>query len=384
MRQLQLLTRQYMATQLPEIASPRLVTPFVLAGLLFAGPSLAGAAATSATVVSSETSASLSANADAAPSNSSADSDTTWSIILLGEKVSLNEKNPKKGPFPDLAGATTATLGTDISDFTKQGVTIADTLSDVKKAEGVATPDIVVLFAGFTDEQKNTDESTIRNGIRQIAAVLKKRNPKMRIFLVPSSTKVGTLVTAELRLAAEDAGITYAAIGTEVSGEPYRQAMRGIKAELNPASAGERDDSDHARADSAPAPQSASSLSTAPSRPASPAAAPAAPVLDYQSRERMLQQELNRVAGEVNAEMTPVPTASLTTDSLLQSPASTPADRPTSGTPQEIPPGGTVTKRGKEAQDNINMRPLPALKAYKPQIPVPRNQIEKKEPDLSR
>jgi hypothetical protein len=100
---------------------------------------------------------------------------------------------------------------------------------------------------------------------------------------------------------------------------------------------------------------------------------------NYEAKQASLQRELNRIAGDTEdsgilpSNVESLSSATLFTDSETTTPAG-----------QVIPPGGTLKKTGTEAKDSINMRPLPALKAYRPQIPVPRNEIDKKEPALSR
>lgn len=362
----------------PVLASVAFSTTLSMASAQTTGPLTADTVTTAAETTVAATSAPA-----ATPARD--DSDTTHAITLLGEKSGLNPESPRKGPLPDLMGAATAVLGSDVTDFTATNITLEKTAEAVKLPTQVQT-DVAVIFAGYSDEKTDVSEDAMKQSLRDIASALKKRNPKMRVFLVPSATYVGTLTGANLRLAAQDAGMTFIPLGTEVGGEPFREAMREIASELDPAAK----DANAARpvatepTDNRPE-QTLSPLQQMPQPPEKPAAL-STPVVPAQaaplsSGQADLKNELQRIAGQDDDAPVALTTGTdggNTTDSETVS-----LDGQTTDGLQ-IPPGGQVVKRGKEAHQEVNMKPLPALRAFEPQIPVPRIQIEKKEPALSR
>lgn len=347
----------------------------VLASMIFSTALSGASAQTTASLAADTVTTAAETTATAAtptPKAASDDADTTHAITLLGEKSGLNPESPRKGPLPDLMGAATALLGSDVTDFTATDITLEQTADAVKLETQVHT-DVALIFAGYADEKKNLSDKAIKQALQEIADGLKKRNPKMRMFVVPSATYMGTMTGANLRLAAQDAGMTFIPLGTEVGGEPFRDAMREIAAELNPAAKDARADQPAAPEQPEQPEQELSPLQQTPPPPEKPAPistpAVSAPATLRSPGQADLKTELQRIAGE-------------TDDQPVAQTTATAAE--TTSTELQIPPGGQVVKRGKEAQQEVNMKPLPALKAFEPQIPVPRVQVEKKEPALSR
>lgn len=303
-------------------------------------------------------------------------SETTHAIVLLGDKAGFDPGSPRRAPYPELMAATEARLGVDVADYTSVGLTLADTLNMIQSAPQVQA-DIVILFGGTADETAENNEDQMRENVVLIATELRQRNPEMRIFLVPSATYLGTLFSAYLRLAAIDANITFIPLGTEVGGQPFNEALAEVALELD--SVSPETDEEIAATETQPEPvveedseattDSGTFVSTSPAPPT------------YLEERANLQRELGRIAGDTSdSGIMPLNVEHLSTQTLTQSPDQ--ASNETTG--PVIPPGGRITKRGAEAQENINMRPLPALKAFEPQVPVPRNQIHIKEPALSR
>lgn len=310
--------------------------------------------------------------ARSALSPSPAESDTTYSIVLIGERVGLDAESPNKN-LPDVLSATTSTLGTDVSDFMRTGLTLSDTANMIAEASDIK-PDIAIVFGGYTDDETDVSEDQVKTAIQSIATSLKERNPEMRIFLVPSATYMGTLMSARMRLSAEESGITFVPLGTEVSGEPFVQTMTAVVDELR---------SPEPEVVETPIEEAPRAVTIRGGKidDASSSASEDAEPMEYKARQASLQRELNRIAGEASDEpLLPGAADSLSTGSFVDSQSTGPA----SAEETPLPPGGKVTVTGKDAQEEIQMRPLPALKAYRPQIPVPRNQIDKKEPALSR
>lgn len=293
------------------------------------------------------------------------DVQTTQSIFLIGEKVSLDEGSPVKGPFPPLLDITTSTLGGTVSDFTSQGLTIAQTAAMVAAAKSTP-PDVTIVFAGYTDEKRDVDNDEQRVSLEALKKRLISKNPAMRIFLVPAATTVGALTSANLRLVAGDNNTIYVPLGTEVSGEPYQEALETIKTELTTVATTVEDGQAEAAA-----PSNAVFIRGRQVGSPEPEATPPA---GYVQQKDTLQQELDRIAGE-SGDAQSLPSLADTTITTF-----TDANDPATTTGA----GGTITKRGAEAQQSINMRPLPAVKAFRPQMPVPRNNIDVKEPALSR
>jgi len=291
------------------------------------------------------------------------DNVVTQTVVLLGERISAEQPTSAKGPFPDLVAMTTRTLGGRVIDLTTHGLTIAETAKTVKGALK-EKPAIAVVFTGYSDEQAKTEDDIQRKTLAAAAVALKKSGA--RVFLVPGSTAVGALAGANLRLVATDYDVTFIPMGTEVGGQPFQDAFNAIKIELTKA----------AESETKPASTMVGTINHGVI--ASPAKTSTTAEMreQYLTAEERMQAELQRVAGQSSE--APTLTA-MTTESLLQT--TQPDD---SGSTTTYPEGGTMTKRGKDAQENINMRPLPAVKAFRPQIPVPRNQVDEKEPALSR
>lgn len=304
-------------------------------------------------------------------------SETTHAVILLGDKAGFNPDSPRRAPYPELLTATETRLGGNVADYTSVGLTLASTLDMIQSAPEVQA-DIVLLFGGLADEAAEIKEDQVRENVVLIATELRQRNPEMQIFLIPSATYLGTLFSAHLRLAAIDADISFIPLGTEVGGHPFDDAFDEIALELESTSSEadeqtapspELESEPVLEADSEATADSGSFVSTSPAPPG------------YLEQRANLQRELGRIAGDTSdSSIMPLQVDQLSTQALTQPPAQTSSE--TTGT--VIPPGGQITKRGAEAQENINMRPLPALKAFEPQVPVPRNRIDIKEPALSR
>lgn len=291
------------------------------------------------------------------------------SIALLGEVVGANESSPAKGPFPDLASLTTGTLGGEVTDLTTPGLTM-EQLVQQAKSTSLGTPDVTIIFTGFTDGENRTADETQRLGLKQTVAALRGLNKNMKIFLIPASTSVGAITSANLRLTASETDAIFVPIGTEVGGQPYQDALEAVRAELTtPNNEGvstaqsqtEAATSVIVRGDQVTAPSSQSDA-TGP---------------DFEAQKADLQKELDRIAGQAGD-------ASLTLPSLEDAATTSFAGHSATGT-TTVPEGGTLTRRGVEARDeSIQMKPLPAVKAFRPQIPVPRNEVDVKEPALSR
>jgi len=296
-------------------------------------------------------------------SASAADDRATQTVVLLGERISVEQPTSAKGPFRDLVAMTTSTLGGRVIDLTTHGLTIAETAKTVKDALK-EKPAIAVVFTGYSDEQAKTEDDAQRKTLAAVSVALKKAGA--RVFLVPGATTVGALTSANLRLVASDYDVTFIPIGTEVGGQPFQDAFNTIKIELAQA----------AQDKTKPASTMVGTINHGVI--ASPAKTSTTAEMreQYQTAEERMQAELARVAGQSSE--APTLTA-MTTESLLQT-----TQPGAQGTTTTYPEGGRMTKRGKDAQENINMRPLPAVKAFRPQIPVPRNQVDEKEPALSR
>ncbi len=287
---------------------------------------------------------------------------STLSIVLLGEVVSMNAESRLKGPFPPLLDIANSTLDGTVYNFTTQGLTIARTAELITKVK-FPPPDVMVLFTGFTDEQEKVDNEAQRVSLQSMIKNLKSQNPEMRIFLVPAATTIGALTSANLRLVAGDSNAVFIPLGTEVSGEPYREALQAINAELATVAPSEVNKSEAFAPSSSVYVRSGQADTPAPE---------ATPSTEYDERKATLQQELDRIAGD-SGNARSLPSAADTTITTFTDNA------------DPVPAvGGTITKRGAEAQESINMRPLPAVKAFRPQMPVPRNNIDEKEPALSR
>lgn len=294
------------------------------------------------------------------------DMTATQTIVLLGEKVSQENPDSATGPFPELAELTRTTIGGRVVDLTTHGLTIEDISRTIGKAV-IQRPDVVIVFTGFTDEKKETEDQAQRDALATVVEGLEKSGAK--IFLVPASTTVGAMTSANLRLVATELGVYFVPIGTEVGGQPFIDAFTSVNEYLA------------APPEEAPAPVEAPAPATAVTiqggKISGPGSAPAeAKVETYDSKKAAIQKELDRIAGQSGDEgiLPSLEDTVITTESLLNAqPAGT-----------TIPEGGTLTKRGKEAQESINMRPLPAVKAFRPSIPVPRNRLDTKEPGLSR
>lgn len=343
----------------------KLIGAATLAALMLTVPvSLAAqTTATAGTTTSSSDAVQTTTTAPAAALND--DADTTISIVLLGDKVGLDKTKPQKGPFPDIMGVTTGSLGTDVSDYRLPGITLPEIATVVSEARNTRA-DVAVIFCGYADEQAEVKEEDLRSSILKIGADLKQRNAGMKVFIVPAATTVGALTSARIRMAAEEAGLNFVQLGTEVGGIPYKEAFREISEVVEGRTAPAK-----------PEPAAAKDTVTAPAASTSPETSGP----DMTARKASLERELSMPAGETNDTLLPLPPVAelLSTATLLEATATTAVPGVTS-----YPEGGKMTKRGKDAQENINMKPLPALKAFRPQIPVPRNQVDKKEPGLSR
>ncbi len=292
----------------------------------------------------------------------SADAAATQTIVLVGEKVSLQNPNSAKGPFPDLVALTKSTVGGRVVDLTTHGLTMEATANMIGKAV-IQKPDVVIMFTGFTDEKTETADDVQRAALTKTVKALEKS--KTRVFLVPAATSVGAMTSANLMLVATELGVNFVPIGTEVGGQPFIDALASVNEALAP---------DTEAPVAVPPSRPATAVTVQGRRIADPNAAEE-PAVNYDKSKANIQKELDRIAGE-SGEAAILPSledTKITTESLFSADAGS-----------TIPEGGTLTKRGKEAQESINMRPLPAVKAFRPSIPVPRNETQTKEPGLSR
>lgn len=341
-------------------------------GLLLAllGGSLVGSGiaqtVTSGTdTVTTQAADTLTPEQEAALAPSAEAEEATQTVLLLGEKVSVESAASEKGPFPDLVGYTTSTLGGRVTDKTRHGALIS-AVADEAAGLFDTQPDIVIVFTGYADGKANTADDVQLDALKKIITGATQKGA--RVILVPSSTEVGAMVSANMRIAASDFGASFVPMGTEVSGRPFDEAFEGIKLEL----AGEEPEAEAATAKSNP-----TSVTIKGGKLQEPTVE-AVNTDEYKQRQVSLQQELNRVAGQAD-ELEPIST----TDTELAD-EKVYEDTGTTATHTGYPDGGTLTKRGPEARESINMRPLPAVKAFRPQIPVPRVEIHMKEPGLSR
>jgi hypothetical protein len=314
-----------------------------------------------------ETTSSISADDPATTVATEADVTANLNVVLLGEVVGPDADKPAEGPFPDLGGVASGALGGTITDLTTAGLKM-EQLAGMAKSEVSGKPDVALIFTGFSDEAAETSDTAQRKALGEVVAALRAKNNAMRIFLIPASTNVGAITSANLRLAATEANATFIPIGTEVAGQPYLDAIEEVKAELA---------------------ESLEPAETEPELQVAPRTAiiqggqiktGTAPTIDetatYEQKKASLQQELERVAGQAGDAAMMLPSLEDTATTGFVDSAST-------GT--AMPPGGTLTKRGTEAKDSsIKMKTLPAVKAFRPQIPVPRNEVDVKEPALSR
>ena len=96
-----------------------------------------------------------------------ADAAATRTVVLVGEKVSLENPASAKGPFPDLVTLTENTVGGRVVDLTTHGLTMAETTATLGKVI-IQRPQVIIVFTGFTDEKKSTSDDEQRLALKEI------------------------------------------------------------------------------------------------------------------------------------------------------------------------------------------------------------------------
>lgn len=388
------MSTQPVSNRAPAALNSRLLIAAALACGLFAHSTAATAQDETTTATAQTTTASQILPEVATPVDVADDEPTTasYTAVLLGEAVADNPNNTEKGPFPDLAGMTTSTLAGKVIDLTAHGVTIAQTAEKLPQALE-ASPDIVIIFNGYTDGANETPDEDQRATLQAMTTELQKAGA--RVFLVPASLNIDAMPMANLRLAASETNATFISLGLESGGQPYQDALLEIAAELE----AQPDDA----VATAPAPTPASNIVTIQGRTvkaATPISEPAtAPRLETVTvpegseapkrteLKASLDRELGRIASQTDEELDATgATTTATAQEDLPTTGKIYVDTGTSMTyaAGEIPEGGQVTRRGRDAQDSISMKPLPPLKAYRPAPPVNRTRTDIKEPGFSR
>ena len=299
----------------------------------------------------------------------SADNSSTMTVLLVGDPVSSLQTG-KKAEHSDTQAETKQVLGGNIIDKTTTGALVGELASkaaDYKQQH----PKIVIVFAGLADEKAKTPDDAQQQSLTLLINAL--AHDGTRVYLVPSSTQLSAGTNANLRLAASQSNGTYIDLGTEIGGHPLQEALNSIHADLN--RAGSKQPIDIIMTP-VPAPESAILQAPVPS--ANPAGTQ--PAQTYTEQRASLSNELSHIAGEVDSAPSAGTSEPLDGFSAPQKTLVEVGDSASSVSQD----GSQVVKRGAAAQETINMRPLPPVKAFRPQLPVPRNEINKKEPALSR
>lgn len=286
-------------------------------------------------------------------------------VALIGEKPVIAGKGKKQ--HPDVAGMARL-LGGKVVDFTEPNQTLEETAKGLATAAG-SRPDIAVLFAGAGDEKAGTKDQSQQKALKTIVGSL--AGAGVRVYVVPSSPALGPLTTSNLRLSSGGQA-TFIETGSQIAGRPYEEAIESIsRAEKNPKPA------------ATPMPVVTATPAATAAR-AARASTPVPPV-ERAPQPRLAippLEETTPVAAKPGKEPSKVfaaPTPAKSEDLVL---SKTPV---VNETESQTTSSRFVTKRGPEAVPmTINMRPPPALKTFSPVKPVPRNDVNKKAPELAR
>ncbi|MGC8741950.1 MAG: hypothetical protein ACP5QZ_00055 [Candidatus Sumerlaeaceae bacterium] len=150
---------------------------------------------------------------------------TTGTLVLLGEKPRTQQagKAPVTVAIAEVASATLPAMR--IVDLTVDKETVQATMAHVPKAL-THKPTAVVIFTGLSDKPSSGDDEALRTTLVALARTFTRAD--VEVFFVPAATFVGADVSANLRLAADDAAVHYIEPGTEIGGEPYHVVMEEV------------------------------------------------------------------------------------------------------------------------------------------------------------
>lgn len=160
---------------------------------------------------------------------------TTGTLVLLGEKPRTQRagKVPVTVPIEDVASATLPAMR--IVDLTVEKESAQATLARAPKVLE-RKPTAVVIFTGLSENPSGGDDEALRSTLTALARTFTRAD--VEVFLVPAATFVGADVSANLRLAADDAAVHYVEPGTEIGGEAYTVVMAEVGKLLSARTAG--------------------------------------------------------------------------------------------------------------------------------------------------
>lgn len=308
--------------------------------------------------------------ADQGPSE--ADSKPTRTVALVGESVM--RKSGRTEREADLTTAAVTELGGRILRFQNGKIPVAE-MSTATQMVVKENPDIVIIFAGQGDAEAGTQDEKLQSATKKLAETFVQAGS--RVYIAPSDPNLSTAVSANLRMGASQANVSYVDTGSEVAGRAYEDVFATIRrAEDNPAAILTPQPTPAAKLDALPPPADAATTSVAATvePDATTLTATPAPKPGIFSAPTPAALE-TLLPGQADEEKRP---------SMAEETEATPAG-PKRGRPEAGAGRSTVTRRGVEAEpETIEMRPPPALKPFEPQRPVPRKDVEKKAPAVSR
>lgn len=278
-------------------------------------------------------------------------------VVLIGEigEISPNEKNRV---YADLGALVKEILSDSVKDLTTTESLVGDLKNQVDEVK-LEDADVLIISIGRADFAAKTEEAVLQNELKNFVSNVKSE--KLKVFIIPSSPSLGAIFTSGLRTVAGESSAEFIPLGMEAGGKPFHESLEEIGVIISAPKSPQNDSSE------------THPLSSITHRP-------------------IVDEEISRMAGQ---------TDDLPTTAILEIPEGEPTVD-FSGKKTDAPKGKTYTadtkldteqtsdgkrilrKTGAEAYETINMRPLPALKSYKPTIPVPRTNIRVKEPELSR
>lgn len=282
------------------------------------------------------------------------DAEATQTVLLLGEIPEIEEGRDRKKVL--LSGMSGSLLGGRVVDMTSKDASLTSVSDQLADAAAV-DPDIVLLIAGAAEAEAKTTDQEQQELITRIASTLSDKGA--RVYVLPADLNLDTLIVANLRIAGSSAGAQYVEPGSEMTGRPYEQALEEIR----------NLEQDAQRTPTVPKNQVAT------------------PEVEMETTLPPIQPGAE---GAREIEPTPgifSPPRRASTDSLVSSGVG--EDGMTTSTFSEESSASSenpriITKRGAQATETLRMRPMPALKPFEPKRPVPRLDVERKEPGLSR
>lgn len=275
-------------------------------------------------------------------------------ILLIGEAVSVPGRT-KHPVLQNIAEITTAALGGTVIDQTQQSATLGDLVKTVETALSVK-PEIVLILAGNGDETSGTSSQAQQNNLTSLGNAF--ASTRARVFVIPSSLSISASTSANLRIAASGAQITFIEPGPEFEGKPYQHALEEIRKSLNEAPV-TTDSSQPVRPEEQSAPTGSAGSNLTPELKAARKVSPPKHGIFTAPTPASVEAEVSRPA-----------TAPVTENQKKE---------------ETVPFQRQVTKRGAEAKpETIWTKPLSPLKSFSPRKSASREEVNRKSPELSR